>query len=270
LASCSYLDEATANGLEKMLSDARNKDAGEFLQLWDMFGRFLLDPRRSKFLLDAAETLGPSGKPFLHLCSWLIRNGSPDVRPRCSLMLAGFYADMGNPDKASALIRGIKGNRDDVLRVKARIYKDKTKYQNAMAAIFSIREMKPADLLFLTDMLDQTKNITKAVRFCEKSLNAAGAPPKVYIKLADALYKIGRKRDALRFYKTIASLSPGNEKGLTKDDIAWAYYMLLKLSGGDDPFVIPGPAVQGDTVFSRSEEASLKEAHILERIKEVL
>ncbi len=271
LASRRYLDRDTVDELEKMMLDAKKEDAGEFLKLWDSFGHFFMDPQRSKFLLEAAEGLKSSGRPFVDLCTWLIRNGSFDVKSQCSLMLANFYADMGDADKAFGLIKGIKGkgNKDDVLRVKARIYRENREYQKAMNAVFSIKEMKPEDVLFFADLLEPAKNVKKAVKFCEKSLKTTGAPLKVYIKLADALYKMGKESDALKFYKIVASLKPENRKDLTQDDIGWTYYMVLKLSHGENPTGLPGSVQKGNSVFSRSAEASLKEADILERIKRV-
>ncbi len=129
--------------------------------------------------------------------------------------------------------------------------------------------MKPEDVAFFADLLKYAKDINKAVAFCDKSLMNVGAPLKVYIKLADTLYGMGRESDALKFYGIVASSKAENRRDLTQDDIGWTYYMAQKLSQGQNPAMLPAGAEAGNNLFSRSAESAVKEANILERMRKI-
>ena len=269
LASMRHLDKETLDEFEKIVLDAKNGDAAEFLKVWKSFGHLLLEPSRAKSLLDIADGLKSSGRPFVDLCAWLIKNGPSDVKGKCGLMLADFYADMGDASRASGYVKEIKGNNDDVLRTKARVYSANKEYQKAMGAIFALKEIEPKDIVFFADMIEYAKDVKRAVEFCERSLKNTGAPLKVYIKLADTLYKTGKAKDALKFYRIVAALKPENRKDLTQDDVGWTYYMVSKLSEGKSSLELPASVQQGTNIFSRSASVALKETDIRERMKRV-
>jgi tetratricopeptide (TPR) repeat protein len=254
---------------EKLLLESRDGDAAQMLELWKFFGHFLLDPSRSPALMEIANSIRSSGKPFLDLCAWLTKKGSPGSRAQCSLALADFYADMGDAAKAAAHIRGTKGKTDEILRVKAKIYRENRDYQKSMETVLMLKEMKPDDIVFFAELLETSKDAKKAVAFCEKALKNVGAPLKVYIKLADTLHRMGRNDEALKFYSIVASLKPENRKDLSPEDAGWTYYMVSKLSGERTPDDLPAFVQKGNTIYGKSAEAVVKEADILERMKRI-
>jgi tetratricopeptide (TPR) repeat protein len=254
---------------ETLILEAKNKNSDELLKLWRVFKHFLLDPSRAEALVEIAKGLRSSGRPFIDLCKWLLENGPNNAKAECSLSLANFYVDIGDAAIASTYLLRIKGNTDDILRIRAKIYKEKKEDNKAIQEILSIKEVRPNDIVLFSDLLEHAKDKDKAVAFCEKSLIQVGAPLKVYIKLADTLYEMGRESDALKFYSIVASLKPENRKDLTQDDAGWTYYMVSKLSQGKNSASLLSGIQAGNNLFSRSAETAVKESDILERMKRV-
>ena len=269
LASRRYPDKETVDEFENIILEAKNGDEAEFLNLWNAFGRLLLDPSRSQALMEIANRLRPSGKPFLDLCTWLVRNGQNHVKPGCYLALADFYTEIGDTGRARLYMKRLKGNDDDIQRIKAKIYRGEKEYEKAIETVFSLKKITPNDIVFFAGLIEHSKDIKKSVDFCEKALKQIGAPLKVYIKLADTLHKMGREPDALKFYSIVASLKPENRKDLSPEDTGWTYYMVSKLSGAGNAVHLP-PAVQKENnIYSQSALAEVKEAEILERMKRI-
>ncbi len=255
---------------ESIILESMSSNSEEFLKLWNTFGRLILDPKRSKSLIQIAEALRSSGKPFLELCTWLSNNGTSDVKARCYFLLADFYADIGDVRKASVNIKYVKGKSDEILRVKAKILREKKDYQKAMDTLLSIKELHPNDIVFFAELLESSKDMKKSVDFCEDALKKIGAPLKVYIKLADTLYRMGRESDALKFYQIVASLKPETRKDLTSEDAGWTYYMVSKLSkeNNSNYYIKNNETVKND-IYSKSAEVVLKENEIQERMKRI-
>jgi tetratricopeptide (TPR) repeat protein len=258
-------DKIALDEFENIILEAKNRDADEFLKLWRSAGHCLLEISRSQSLLEIAKGLKFSGRPFLNLGAWLLRYGSNDVKVQTRLILADFYAEMGDAERASQYLGGIKGANDDILRIKSRIYNENKEYQKATEAIISIKDIKQEDIVFLLDIAS-AKNIKKAVEFCERALNKMGGPSEAYTKLADAFYEMGRESDALKYYRIVIAMKPEDKKDLKADDREWAYYMVSRLSAGKDSTEMLN-IQKGNTTLSRLAEAGLKESNILERIK---
>ena len=269
LASRRSPDRETIDEFEKIMLESKDGKEDEFLKLWNIFGRLLRDPSRSEALMEIAASLRSSGKPFLDLCLWLARNGSNSIKPGVYLELADFYIGIGDTGKAQDYMRGVKGKSDDILRIRAKIYRERKEHEKAIRTILSLKEITPNDIVFFSGLIENSKDIKKSVNFCEKALKQIGAPLKVYIKLADTLYKMGREQDALKFYSIVASLKPENRKDLSEEDTGWTYYMVSKLSGGANPVDLPQAVRKENNIYSQSVQATVKEAEILERMKRV-
>ncbi len=254
---------------ESIILESMSGNPEEFLKLWNTFGRLILEPERSKSLLQIAGTLRSSGKPFLELCTWLSINGTSDIKPHCNLLLADFYADIGDIRKASINIKNVKGSTDEILRVKAKILREKKDYQKAMDTLLSVRELNPNDIVFFAELLESSKDMKKSVDFCEDALKKIGAPLKVYLRLADTLYRMGRETDALKFYQIVASLKPETRKDLTSEDAGWTYYMVSKLSKENNFSYKTNNGRLKNDIYSKSAEAVLRENDIQERMKRI-
>jgi tetratricopeptide (TPR) repeat protein len=269
LASRRHPDKETIDEFEKIILDAKDGNGDEFIKLWNLFGRLVLDASRSEALMEIAKSLRPAGKPFLELCTWLSKNGLKPVKPAAYLALADFYADIGDTGRAQYYIGGVKGKSDDVSRIRAKIFREKKEYEKAIETVLALREITPNDIVFFSGLIENSKDIKKSVDFCEKALKQIGAPLKVYIKLADTLYKMGRNTDALKFYSIVASLKPENRKDLSPEDTGWTYYMVSKLSGANNTVSLPQAVQKENNIYSQSVQAVVKEAAILERMKRI-
>lgn len=260
-------DKKALDEFETIILEAEEKGGEDFFRLWGAVGHWLLEPSRSQSLLKIAKGLRHSGKPYLEVCTWLSTYGSDDVKSKSNLLLADFYADLGDTVSAMKYLHGISiaGDNDEILRVKAKIYRANAEYQKATKAILDIKEIKQADLTFLAGLLESVRNDHKVMGFFEKALNKSDAPPWAYIKFADTLYEMGRKPDALKYYKTAVSLQ---QKGsdIKPDDLEWALYRISALSEREDYQNALRSIQKGNDTISRFSILLLKESAVSERI----
>lgn len=227
---------AALDELDAILLETRDRDA--LLKLWTSAGRWLMESTRSASLLKIADGLRYSGKPFLDLCTWLIKNGTDDVRSQARLLLADYHAEHG--DAATAwgyLARAkVKHENDDVLRIKAKAYLANKDQLNAAHAIMTVRDLQNKDLLLLLDLLRSLKNkdLEQALQFCFRTFAKESAPPLIAVRFADVLYDAGRKKEALAYYQaSVADSKPGAAKKTPSADMDWAQYRIAALTRGE-------------------------------------
>jgi len=254
---------------ESLILEAEEKGEEEFLKLWQNVGHWLLQPSRSQSLLKIAKGLKHSGKPYLETCTWLSQYGSNDVKSESILLLADFYADLGDSARAMKYlqIKGLTGKNDDVLRITAKIHRANSEYQKAARLLLDIKELNQGDLVFLADLLESVQNDHKIMEFFKRALNRLSAPPWAYLKLADVLYKMGRKADALQYYQTVVSLY---QKGpeIKTQDLQWALYRISELSpSADAKNTLESIRKKNDTdTVHRFSVLLLRELNIAERV----
>jgi tetratricopeptide (TPR) repeat protein len=220
---------------EILILEAEEKGEEEFLKLWRCIGHWLLQPSRSQSLLKIVKGLKHTGKPYLETCTWLSQYGSDDVKSESILLLAGFYADLGDSARAMKYLqmKGLTSKNDDVLRITAKIHRANAEYQKAASSLLNIKELNQDDLIFFADLLESVQNDHKIMEFFKRALSKLSAPPGAYLKLADILYKRGGKAEALQYYQAVVSL---HQKGLEikTQDLQWALYRISELSVGED------------------------------------
>lgn len=257
--------------LRAILIDVKGKDPNEFLNLWNASKRLFMHPSESEFLIKIAEELKNSGKPFLELASWLSENGLGEAKRKGRLYMAEFFADMGDEASALKYIADYQNeNNDDLLRIKAKILKLRAEYNEAFKIIRSIGNLKEKDLDLLSTILaKEAKNKKEVLDFYEKSLNTTAGLEKQYVSLADALYENERQSDALRYYKTAASMRNLEEEpdGLA-NNADWANYMISRLSKEkESKKEVLSRIQQTKGIMGHLKEAALKELEIEEMIK---
>ncbi len=258
IASRQPSNREASDELEAILLDTEGKDSDLFLRLWKANGRFLMEPSRSRSLIRIAEGLRNTGRPFLDICRWLMENGSDDVKPLARLYLAGFFADMGDGNLALKYIGETnREESDDVLRIKAKVHRLNSEYEEALRAIRSIKDMNEEDIVLLSRVLKESGD-TKEIGFFEEALNRVGGPMAAYVALADLLHGMGRRADALKYYRIAASMKDPAIGKVTLKDSDWARYMTSMFSetktGAPDP-------------LARLREITQKELDIAKRIK---
>ena len=232
---------AALDELESVMLEAADKNHDDFVKLWNSSGRWLLDPSRFPFVIKIAKALRYSGKPFFDVCAWLIKYGPEDVKAEGRLLLADFYAGVGDSANAMSYLRRarIKKPDDKVFRIKARLSYADHDYQSAFDMIKAIRQIQDDDVLLLLAAMRPMKDIRKAAEFCKELFQKIPATATAGVRLADILYDAGRKAEALQYYR--ASLAGRAGTGVSAGkaaqdarDLEWAHYRIAMLSQGED------------------------------------
>ncbi len=262
--SAAALDE-----IESIVLDMKDKDPAQFLRLWGEAGRWLLDPSRAATIVKVAAALRYSGKPFLDACAWLIKYGPEDTKAEGRLLLADFYADLGDVPTAWTYIgrTKIKGHDDDLLRVKARIYLANRDAQSASEAILSLREPVEADALRLLEAMPSLRNSDRAEAFCERILGDRTASAGTLVRFADVLYGQGKKQKALEYYRAAVAVKhgpPGDTGGAA--DREWARYRTASIAGGAEGRESLAAIQSSRTAVGRFAAAELKSAGLQRKV----
>jgi tetratricopeptide (TPR) repeat protein len=260
---------AALDELDAILVETRDRNA--LLKLWTSAGRWLMESSRSSSLLKIAAGLRYSGQPFLDLCAWLIKNGSDDVKSQARLMLADFHAEMGDAATAWGYLSRakIKGENDDVLRIKVRAYLANKDELNAAHAIMAIRDLQDTDLLLLLDLMQSLKNkdLEQALRFCSQTFAKEPAAPLVAVRFADVLYDAGRTKKALVYYQAaVANINPGTSKQSRTADREWAQYRIAALAGGKTSLLALQELQSSKGSLGRLAAAELKVRALKEKV----
>lgn len=232
---------AALDELEAILLDAAGRDKDEFVKLWSTGGRWLLEPSRSQSLVKIAQGLRYSGKPFIEVCTWLIKYGPEEEKTAARLLLADFYAGLGDMATAFGYLKRskVKNHSDDALRVLARIHTANNNPINAYESITALQQVRNADILLLFEAIHaikDTKYIRSAVLFLDKQFQKTPGTQAVYVRLADMLVDAGLQWQALRYYKEAVEQASkaGTPEGKASSDIEWAHYRIAGLSSGED------------------------------------
>ncbi|MDI6800541.1 MAG: tetratricopeptide repeat protein [Thermodesulfovibrionales bacterium] len=228
-------DRNALDELESIIISAAEKDADRLLKVWKSAGQWLLEPSRSNTILKVAKAFLPTGEPFIKVGKWLLKNGSDAEKSECRMMLANFYAELGDTATASGYLNEIKekGMEDDIKRLRAKMHYMAGEYRKAFEIFMSAADIKREDIELLADTLRAIKDNSKAVFFYEKALTKAGGSPMAYIKLADLFYDSERKADALKYYRIAVSVLK-DKKDHSKDEAEWAHYRVFLLSDGKE------------------------------------
>lgn len=255
--------------IESIILATKDRDEGEFLNLWRSVGHWLMEPARINSLLNIADDLRADGKHYLNLYKWLLKNGSENVKNESRLALAGFYADLGDNESAKRYLQGMtmKGD-DEILRIHAKMYFSDNELQKAFETTMLIKNKKEEDMLLIANTIRTANDIKAAVDLFEKALNRFGGPPEAHIRLADILYDIGRRSDALKHYKMISIRKQHQKEDFktTLDDIEWVNYRISRLSGNSKETTETLMELKdGKSILSRFAEADIKGINIIKR-----
>lgn len=229
-------------GMERCLLQMKEKDPAQMVSVWKAVSRKFLEPSREPFLLLMSEALKGSGKPYLELHRWLIKNGSLKAKVRSLLALAETQVEMGDLNSAWDTLTALKKGKvtgDDLLRLEARILHSRKDYGEAAERLLSIKKVGLQDLPLLEDCLSSARNGMKALAFFEKQVVLLGGNANNYITLADSYYQKGKKKEALQYY----------QKALEKDSLnEWALLRAGSLLTGEDARKMLGRINDGSLV----------------------
>jgi len=261
--SAAALDE-----LEAILLDAKDRNHDEFVRLWNEAGRWLLEPSRSTTLLTIARGLRHAGRPFIDVCSWLIKYGPEDAKAEARLLLSDFYASLGDAATAAGYMQRakVKAGSDEGLRVKARVSLANNDVESAAAALMAINRVRVDDTLLLLDIAPRLADNEKALDFCDKAFQQAPGSAETYVRYGDLLAAAGRKGDALRYYQAAVAAPPA-AGAKPSADVEWAHYRIAALGAGNESVNALKSIETAKGTLGRLASAGLKEAAIRGKVK---
>ncbi len=264
LASVAPTPEAL-DELEALVIAARDKDRDALLTVWKSAGPWLLEPSRSELLLSVARALRGSGNTFLAMTAWLQKHGSRSAQREAGLLLAEFYADLGDAPKAGRYLDAAGEGRDDAYRrVAARIHSAQGNARAAVDAVLAMREPREEDLLLLLNAPQQYR-ANEIAAYCDKTLRSLKGTVRLYARYADFLFSAGRRAEAMRYYRSAAAadLAPGASATEQKDR-EWARYRVQESASP------AAPSQPGRDAAGRLAEADRKGDELLRKAKKVL
>jgi tetratricopeptide (TPR) repeat protein len=219
-------------------------------------------PAYEKLILQAAAALKNTGKPYIDALEWISRNSTDDERQKALYELSRIYADMG--DKAAAVkylgeLKKYKVPADDILRAEAKVLYENQDYKGAYEKLTAIKHLTKDDLPMLRDVLSAAPDKEKALAFYEKVLKTLGSDAGDSMSMAENLYIIGKKTEAVYYYKQVLSKDPANEWALYRIGTilhdAEGKEAIKKLSEGNSPLSkFAKSIIQGQDVNKKLEE----------------
>jgi len=260
---------------EELLLKARSKNNEEFTKLWKTVGQWLLEPSRSEFILKIVSDLKPAGKAYIDVCKWLAKHGHGEAKLQGNLLLAEFYAEMGDIASSTKYIQNVKtaSQNDEISRINARLLNLRGEQEKALSMLWQIKSLTDDDLsLFInisSNISPTIKNQQNLANFLEAALKKSESKPQFNISLADVYYQLGRMQDALKYYKTAIALHEKN-KGLSTADADWCLYRISVLSGKDESAEAVKGLQKGKDTINRFAGAKSKESNLSERLKRLL
>lgn len=215
--------------LEGLLTDLAEHQGAELERIWQNVGKWLLQPSRSAMLVKLAPALRPAGRPFLELCSWLVKYGDDEAKNASRLLLADYYASLGEPARAVAYLAAVprKQRGPGAQRIEAKIAAQSGDLRAAAALMLALPDPREQDAVELLAIMRTGAAPEQAAAFCERALARADAAPRVRVLFADYLADQGRTVDALRHYR-LAAASAAAPAG----DREWAYSRIARLASG--------------------------------------
>jgi len=230
---------AALDEIESIFNEAKDRDSSQFIKLWTMAGPWLLDPSRARSIIKIAPHLRRiAGKPFLDVCAWLVKYGPTDVQSEACLLLANFYADLGDATSARNYLNRANpaASSDSILRIQAKIALVSKKGRMAAESIMKIHDVSEDDVLLLLDSMKLLANIKKEKAFCERALRHKNVSFAIAVQFADILYAEGDRQEALFYYRAAiaARTKEVNKDSETIADEDWARYRIAVLSKSGD------------------------------------
>lgn len=213
--------------LETVLNDAVQTDKEQFIALWDDNGNKLMDAAHEKLILQAAEVLKErGGKPYRDVLEWILRHSSDEERQKALYALSEYYADIG--DKVTAvkylgLLKRFKVPADDILRSEAKVLYENNDLKGVYEKLTAMKHLKKEDIPMLRDTVSVAVDKEKALAFYQQAMKGLGGETGDAMTMAENLYLIGKKDEAVYYYKQVLAKDPSDE---------WALYRTGMILGG--------------------------------------
>jgi tetratricopeptide (TPR) repeat protein len=262
---------AALDEIESIFNDAKDRDPAQFIKLWTTAGGWLLDPSRADSIVKMAPHLRNAGKPFLDVCTWLVKYGPGEVQSEALMLLADFYADLGDAATARDYLKRASPTAisDTVLRIRAKIALASREGRNAAESIMKIHDVSEGDVRLLLNAMRLLSNIKKETAFCERALGTTTVSATTAVRFADILYAAENRQKALAYYRVAVAARPGNalRDSKTAADVEWAYYRIAAIAKGEDSENSLKAIQAENNLIGRFAAAELKGAQLRRRVE---
>ncbi|KJR42473.1 secreted protein [Candidatus Magnetoovum chiemensis] len=255
----------TAKTIEDTILEAAKDNYKDFDKLWDGFlHETITENAKEDFYLKASDTFNSSSKPYMDVLLWLSKNGSETAKLKAVSLLSKIYANLGDKEQALKYMNAVKkknGASDDLIRQEAKIYYESADYLKALDEILKTKELTKEDLSILRQGIELTPNPEKTVKIYEDAINKFDAGIEDYDNLARIYYKLGKKEEAVKYYKKILVKDPSNE---------WAAYRVaLNISDQTEAKRLIEKLSKTNTLLGNFAKELLKEPSIDKTMKEI-
>ncbi len=261
-------DQKALNEVEQVIVYLMDRDREGFLRLWKAISKYLLDPIRSDFLLKVARGIKYDGEIFVNLNKWLLKYGNEESRFYSNILLANFYADLGELESANYHLNLIpkslykdSSKMDEIMRIRAKVYLLVGEYKKSADSFMSIRNITQDDLRLFSRIISTIKD-KKMVEYYENAVKKLDGPPDAFIRLADIFYEMGRRIEALKYYELVTSLK---DTEINDAEKRWAYYRISLLLKDKDSAEAIEKVSKTDGLLGRLAKAGLRESDIQRR-----
>lgn len=260
-------DRRAIDEFESIILATAEKDREGLIKLWNSVGPWLLETSRSETLIRVAQSLREAGTPFLRLANWLIKHGDSQIKDRAALLLADFYAYYGEPDRAEEYLKLLRSkimrDSDEFHRIKARISLFSSNSGDAMNHILSIKDLRQEDIDLAGRVIYSMKgekDLKRLVKQYRMAIDKGDTGD--IVKLADILYSLGQRDEALYYYKK--AIEKRNDKMSVQTEIDWASYRINTMTKDEKAL-----SMIKEGRLKRLGELHLREEEIDNTIREV-
>lgn len=260
-------DRRVIDEFESIILAKAEKDREGLIKLWNSVGHWLLETPRSEKLIRVAQSLRESGTPFLRLTNWLIKHGDNQSKERAALLLAHFFADYGELNRAEDYLKLIKSkimrDSDEFHRLRARIALLNSNPKDAINHMLFIKDLTQKDIKLIGEaipLIKDKKDLERLVNQYKKAIGKGDAEDLV--QLADILYSLDKKEEAIFYYRKAIEIR--DDRKNAQSEIDWASYRINIITGEErDLSMIKGERLK------RLGELNLREEEIDKTIREV-
>jgi tetratricopeptide (TPR) repeat protein len=259
----SKLRKESISELEGLISQLRHQAPELIPPLWKAMAPKFMSMASEPFLLSLAEGFKKDDPAYFEIQRWLSQHGSEKTKLKSIVNLAFYQIGRGSLNEAMVTLKGVGKNKvpkDDLLRLEARIHYAKKDYPATIERLLALDKVEPEDLPILEETLLWARNTDRALIFFERALGQQEGNSGNHIRLADALYDRGKKKEALSHYQKALEKDPLNE---------WALYRSGLIIGGEEGIKKLGAIKNDGSLIGRLAKASVREKNVEKKLEEL-
>ena len=121
----------------------------------------------------------------------------------------------------------------------------------------------------MTDLISEVKDQKGLIALLERGLGRTGGDAHAYMRLADHLYRLERRKDAFEYYRIVQALQLKNDK-VSAADRDWVSYRMAEMASEETAVSLLNSVSSKDPLLSRVVDARKKELALNRQMSGVL